>query len=114
MRLRSMFALSLLSAVFAAGCAHDRTGNNDGQLQSYPYPVVEAGWVRNGEPIEYGGQRWFPVNDVEILMDSEVTVIGEYKGTPIFVDKIDTKPYDRIYTKFAKNKFRYYERSPND
>ncbi|MDO8675735.1 MAG: hypothetical protein Q7K71_06455 [Candidatus Omnitrophota bacterium] len=112
MRLRSLCALSLLSAVFAAGCANG--GNNDGQLQSYLYPVVEAGWIRNGEPIEYGEERWFSVNDVEILMDSEVAVIGEYKGTQIFVDKIDTKPYDRLYTKFAKNKFRYYERSPND
>src|SRR3989338_1825263 len=112
MRLRSLCALFLLSAVFAAGCANG--GNNDGQLQSYLYPVVEAEWIRNGEPVEYGGDRWFPVNDVEILMDSEVAVIGEYKGTQIFVDKIDTKPYDRPYTKFAKNKFRYYERSPND
>jgi len=114
MRSRSMLTLSLLSAVFAAGCVNGHTGNNDGQLQSYPYPAVEAGWVRNGEPIEYGGQRWFPVNDVEVLMDSEVTPIGEYKGMQIFVDKIDTKPYDRIYTKFAKNKFRYYERSSDD
>src|SRR3989338_6913457 len=114
MRLRSLCALSLFSAVFAAGCVNGHTGDNNGQLQSYLYPVVEAGWIRNGEPIEYGGQRWFSVNDVEILMDSEVAVIGEYKGTQIFVDKIDTKPYDRLYTKFAKNKFRYYERSPND
>ena len=113
MRLRSMFTL-LLSAVFAAGCVNGHTGDNNGQLQSYLYPVVEAGWIRNGEPIEYGGEKWFPVNDVEILMDSEVTPAGEYKGTQIFVDKIDTKPYDRLYTKFARNKFRYYERSPND
>ncbi len=114
MRLCPMFALSLLSAVFAAGCVNGRAGNNDGQLQSYPYPAVEAEWIRNGGSIEYEGQKWFPVNDVEILMDSEVAVIGEYKGLQIFADKIDTKPYDRIYTKFAKNKFRYYERSPDD
>ncbi|MBI3314978.1 MAG: hypothetical protein HYZ86_03435 [Candidatus Omnitrophica bacterium] len=114
MRLGLIFALSLLSVVFAAGCVNGRTGNNNGQIQSYPYSVVEAQWIRNGEPIEYGGQKWFPVNDVEILMDPEVTVVGEYKGTQIFVDKIDTKPYDRLYTKFARDKFRYYERWPND
>ena len=114
MRLGLMFVLFLLSAVFTAGCVNGRAGNNDGQIQSYLYPVVEPEWIRNGGPIEYGGQRWFPVNDVEVLMDSEVAVIGEYKGTQVFADKIDTKPYDRIYTKFAKNKFRYYERSPND
>ena len=112
MRLRSMFTLSLLSVVFAAGCVNGRMGNNNGQLQRYSYPVIEAEWIRNGEPIEYGGQRWFPVDDIETLMDPEVAQIGEYKGTQIFVDKIDTKPYDRIYTKFAKDKFRYYERSP--
>lgn len=109
-----MLTLFLLSAVFAAGCVNGRTGNNDGQLQSYPYPAVEAEWIRNGGPLEYAGQKWFPVNDVEVLTDPEVTPIGEYKGTQIFADRIDTKPYDRIYTKFSKNKFRYYERPSDD
>ena len=87
---------------------------NDGHLQSYASPVIEAGWIRNGEPIEYGGSRWFPVDDTETLLDAEVYQVGEYKGVQIFVDKVDIKPYKRLYTKFAKNKFRYYERHRDD
>ena len=47
---------------------------------------------------------------IEIMEDSEVYLVAEYKGVQIFVEKIATKPYDRIYTKFDKNKFRYFER----
>ena len=104
----------LFSAALAGGCAHGPSGGNDGQLQSYPYPVIEAGWIRNGEAIEYDGHQWLPVDDVENLLDSEVYQIGEYKGVQIFVDKTDAKPYDRVYTKFARGKFRYFERPRND
>ena len=105
--------LSILTGVGLFGCAHS-PGENEGQLQSYPAPVIEDSWIRDGQPLEYGGQKWYAVNDVEVLLDSEVYQIGEYKGVQIFVDKIDTKPYHRIYTKFAKNKFRYFEKKDND
>jgi len=95
------------------GCTSVNSGN-DGQLQSYPAPAIEAGWIRNGEPILYDGYKWYPVNDYEVMDDSEVYQITEFKGVQVFVAKIDTKPYDRIYTKFDKNKFRYFERRDND
>ena len=95
------------------GCAHG-SSDNEGQLQSYASPSIEAAWIREGGPIEYGGLRWYPVNDVEVLLDSEVYQIGEYKGVQIFVDKVDTKPYRRLYTKFSKNKFRYFEKKEHD
>jgi hypothetical protein len=88
--------------------------DNGGQIQSYPAPVIEAEWIRNGEPIEYDGNKWYPVNDFEVMQDSEVFQVSEYKGVQVFVAKIDTKPYGRIYTKFDKNKFRYFERRDND
>ena len=94
---------------FWGGCASVNSGNN-GQVQSYPVSAIEAGWIRDGDPIEYDGDRWYPVNDYEILQDSEVFRIGEYKGVQIFVEKIAVKPYERLYTKFDKNKFRYFER----
>lgn len=95
------------------GCVH-RSVDNEGQLQSYPIPSIEAQWIRDGQPIVYDNQKWYPANDVEILLDSEVYQIGEYKGVQVFVDKIDTKPYHRIYTKFGKNKFRYFEKRSDD
>jgi len=105
--------LCLMALGLGAGCAH-MISDNSGQIQSYPVPVVEAGWIRNGEPIQFDGRKWYPVNDYEILQDSEVYQVGEYKGVQVFVEKIATKPYGRIYTKFDKNKFRYFERREND
>lgn len=107
------YGLLLVLTAFSGGCASLNSGN-DGQVQSYPAPVIEAGWIRNGEPIEYGGYKWYPVNDYEVLKDSEVYQIAEYKGVQVFVEKIATKPYERIYTKFDKNRFRYFERRYND
>lgn len=103
--------LSLIMVLI--GCSHVPI-NNEGQLQSYPVPEVEAGWIRDGQPIVYDGIKWYAVNDVEVLMDSEVYQIGEYKGVQMFVDKVDTKPYHRLYTKFGKNKFRYFEPKNHD
>ncbi|MEI7998451.1 MAG: hypothetical protein WCH62_02975 [Candidatus Omnitrophota bacterium] len=103
----------LASCFLLISCAHTST-TNEGHIQSYPEPVIEAGWIRDGQPIEYDGQKWYPVNDVEVLLDSEVYQITEYKGVQIFVDKVDTKPYHRLYTKFARNKFRYFEKRTYD
>jgi len=105
------FCLGL--TVFWGGCAALNSGN-DGHLQSYPTPAIEAQWIRDGNPIELEGNKWYPVNDYEVLEDSEVYQIGEYKGVQIFVERIAVKPYGRIYTKFDKNKFRYFERRDYD
>jgi len=99
-------------AFLGAGCV--TSSDNNGQIQSYPVAAIEAGWIRNGEPIEFEGSKWYPVNDYEVLQDSEVYQVAEYRGVQVFVEKIATKPYDRIYTKFDKNKFRYFERRGND
>ena len=107
------FGLWLVLIVFLGGCASLNSGN-DGQVQTYPAPAIEAEWIRNGEPIEFEGRKWYPVNDYEVLQDSEVYQVGEYRGVQVFVEKIATKPYARIYTKFEKNKFRYFERRDND
>ena len=99
-------------AFLGGGCV--TSSDNNGQIQSYPVAAIEAGWIRNGEPIEFDGHKWYPVNDYEVLQDSEVYQVGEYRGVQVFVEKIATKPYERIYTKFDKNKFRYFERRGND
>ena len=105
--------LCLMAVVVGGGCAR-LISDNSGQVQSYPAPVIEAGWIRAGQPIEFDGHKWYPVNDYEVLEDSEVYQVGEYKGVQVFVEKIAVKPYERIYTKFDKNKLRYFERRAND
>jgi hypothetical protein len=111
---------SLVSGLYLAllgfcliGCGH-LSSQNAGNVQSYPAPSIEASWIREGKPIQYDGKQWYPVNDIEVLTDAEVYQIGEYQEVLFFVDKVDTKPYKRIYTKFSKNKYRYFEQRSND
>ncbi|MDE1920183.1 MAG: hypothetical protein KGJ09_03850 [Candidatus Omnitrophica bacterium] len=106
-------AIGLALMALTAGCA-SAPSQNGGDVQSYPAPAVEAGWIRNGQPIQFEGDKWYPVDDYEVMSDSEVYEVGEYRGVQVFVAKIDTQPYSRIYTKFDKNKFRYWERRDYD
>ena len=108
MKAGNLFLISLL-VVVAAGCA-SKTGNV-GQVQVYPAPKVEAEWIRNGQPIEFEDELWFPVDDVEVLLDSEMTPLGEFQGVRIFAEKTDVRPFERLYTKFDVNKYRFYERN---
>ena len=94
--------------LFLTGCYGG--GGNIGQLQIYKTPSMEAEWIRNGEPIEFEKQLWYPVDDVEHLLDSEVILMGEYRTVQIFVEKVDVRPYERLYTKFGSNQFRYFEK----
>jgi hypothetical protein len=69
----------------------------------------ESEWIRNGEPIEFEGKAWHPQDGIESLQDSEVLLMGTYRDVRFFIDKLDVRPYDRLYTKFDTNKFRYFE-----
>ncbi len=96
----------ILSCVFLFGCESSPT-------KEHPWSRVtplEPEWIRNGEPIIFEGETWYPADSIENLLDSEVYLMGEYNGTQLFVEYTDVRPYDRIYTKFAKNKFRFFEK----
>jgi hypothetical protein len=93
-----------------SGCAFI-SGGSDKSLTS-SYPVTEPEWIRDGQPIEFENVPWYPTDDVEGLLDSEVYQVGEYKGVVFFIDKVDVKPFDRIYTRFAKNRYRAFEKNP--
>ena len=101
--------LSVFTLPLFAGCMTSTVGN-DGQLQSYSFAPIEPQWIRDGEPIEFEGELWYPADDTENFIDSEVTLLTDYRGTQVFVDKEDVRPYNRLYTKFGKNKFRYFEK----
>ena len=102
-------ALSVcLSLVFlAAGCA---SPGGKGSNWISTSVAVEPEWIRNGEPIEFEGELWYPADSVENLLNSEVYQVGEYREIQVFVDYTDVKPYDRLYTKFSKNKFRFFQK----
>ena len=97
--------------VFFQGCAPAQKGNR-GSTSTYPYAYnSEAEWIRNGDPIEFEGEMWYPKDSVETLLDSEVLLLGEYKDVQFFVDKIDVRPYARLYTKFNSKRFRVFKRA---
>ena len=95
------------------GCSTNRMSNG-GQMEMYTTPEEEAEWIRNGEPIEFDGKLWYPQDGVENLLDAEVYLLGEYRGVQFFVEKSDVKPYDRLYTKFGRNRYRYFELKKDD
>ena len=79
-----------------AGC-QSTTPGNVGRLHSYPFPLVEAEWIHNGEPIEFEEALWFPADDVEVFLDSEMTQVGEYNGVAFFIDKFDMAEAHIVY-----------------
>ena len=72
--------------------------------------TLEAEWIRNGEPVEFEGEKWYPADALENLLDSEVYLIGEYRDVSLFVDMTDVRPYERLYTRFGRNKYRFFEK----
>jgi len=109
--LKAGIAISFFSVI--VGCSMTGTSNG-GQMAIYATPSKEAEWIRNGEPIEFDGKQWYPQDGTENLLDSEVYLMGEYRGVEFFIEKIDVKPYDRLYTKFGPNRFRYFEVKKDD
>ncbi len=92
--------------VLTSGCRSlPSRGGDSGQRLS-----VEPSWIRDGQPIVFEGESWFPIDDVENLLDSEVYVMGDYEKEMFFVDKMDVRPFNRLYTRFAKNKYRAFEK----
>jgi len=89
-----------------AGCSH--LEQNAGQMAMFQIPEQEAQWIQDGEPIVYEGQQWYPEDRFDVLLDSEVYFKGAYRDVPFFVQKIDVRPYRKIFTKFGRNKFRIF------
>ena len=104
-----LILLILFTTFLTAGCVNK--SGNVGQLQSYTFAAAEADWIRNGEPVEFESELWYPQDGVETLLDSEVQIVGEYRGVQLFVDKVDVRPYRRLYTKFGRNQFRFFEKT---
>jgi len=91
-----------------AGC--QSTNGNAGNLREFTLNSTEAKWIRDGSPIEFEGELWYPADGVESFLDFEMLLMGEHQGVQFFVDKVDVRPFERVYTKFAKNKFRFFEK----
>jgi hypothetical protein len=71
--------------------------------------VGEPEWVRNGEPVRFEGEDWYPTDEVENLFDSEVYKAGEYRSVIIYLEKVDVRPFARIYLYFGPDRYRACE-----
>ena len=69
---------------------------------------TEADWIRNGESFEFEGELLYPQDEYEVLLDSEDFRVGNYQGVNFFIEKIDVRPYNHLYTKFDRNKYRIF------
>jgi len=101
--------LAVLLAMGMIGCSSGFT--NQGRMTRYITPEVEATWIREGEPIKFEDELWYPQDKVDILKDDEVLRLGAQNGIEFFIDKIDVRPYNRLYTKFGKNTFRVFQKN---
>ena len=111
-----MKSFSLLSCLLLIVCmmgCYGTLGGVHGDV-GYPVPVAEAQWIRDGEPLIFEGESWHPKDDVDVLTDNDVYLLGEYKGVQFFIEKVDVRPYHRLYTKFDKNRFRVFMKQRND
>lgn len=100
------------AAVFNSGCFS--SGGRDTGMSVYKTISPEPEWIRNGEPIEFEGELWYPRDTIDVLTDSEVMPLGEYRDVAFYLDTADVRPYERLYTKFGENKFRVFETRPVD
>ncbi|MFH1202472.1 MAG: hypothetical protein V1674_06255 [Candidatus Omnitrophota bacterium] len=79
------------------------------------FPVKEDSWIREGEPLIFENKPWHPTEDIEILLDSEMDLMGVYKNVPFYVEKRQIKPFDRIYSKFGNHRYRMFkQKETND
>ncbi len=107
--------MGLVAVLILAGGGCSLSGGNEGTVSTYKIVNPEPDWIRNGEPLQFESELWYPRDSIDILLDSEVVAVGEYRGIQLFVQTVDVRPYNRIYSKFGKNKFRVFEtKTKND
>jgi hypothetical protein len=100
------------TVIFLVGCG--TTSSRTYKDVAYIAPAVEVSWIRNGLPLIFENERWIPQDDIDVMTDQEVYLLGEYQEVQVFVEKTDVRPYNRLYTKFGENRFRLYKRQSHD
>ena len=91
----------------AAGCGLPRRTDDTGIVTSSQ--LTEPLWIRNGEPVIFEGEDWFPTDEVENFLDGEIYQAEVYRDVPVFIDRTDVRPFERVYTRFGKNRYRAFE-----
>lgn len=104
MKFKSIFFIILLVTITYSGCI----SLNKSEFDHY---INEAQWIRDGEPIIFEGENWYPIDIIENLLDEEVVIIETYRDEKVYIEKKEVRPYNRLYTKFGKRKYRLFEKN---
>ena len=72
---------------------------------------AQQGVIARLENFEFEGVKWSPTDDIEVLMDLEVYRLGEYRDVEFYASREDIRPFNQLFTKFSRNKFRLFVRS---
>jgi len=108
--MRNILALFVFFALASmAGCVLPHRGD-DGSSGMISTRLTEPLWIRNGEPIMFESEAWFPTDEVESLLDPEIYQVGAHREVLFYIEKSDVRPFSRIYTYFSKNRYRAFER----
>jgi len=94
--------LFLLITIF--GCASYEPGKFRGD-----FPIKESAWIKEGQPIIFENQSWYPTEDIENLLDSEMDLLGQYNEVPFYIERSQIKPFNRVYTKFGNHQYRLFK-----
>jgi hypothetical protein len=106
--MKKILAVGMLFCLISiTGCTLPQRGEGPSILTAAQ--LTEPAWIRNGEPVIFEAEDWFPTDEVENLLDVEVFQAGTYRDVPLFIEKSDVRPFDRIYTFFSKNRYRAFE-----
>ena len=103
------FVLLCAAVLFLAGTGcglSPKTG-----VEDVGYPLMEPEWIRNGETVEFDNEMWYPTREVENLLEYEVYPLVELKGVQFYIERTDIKPFQRLYTYFAKDRYRAFEKN---
>ena len=104
------WALTVGLLFMSMGCHTTGLSNNDSGVRTN----IEPAWIREGQPIEFEGENWFPLDTIDNLLDSEVYIVGRFQEVEFFVDRADVRPFNRLYTKFGRNKYRAFQKKNSD
>src|SRR5262245_57560511 len=82
------------------------------EMRPTPRPVVTAighGWYRLRQPIQFGGELYYPAGP-DVFFDDDVMVrTGHYDGVPLYVDAT-LEPYSVLYVPIDRGLMRPYQR----
>ncbi len=105
--MKRMLMVLLLGIFTAAGCFLPSRALD--QHANMPAISLEPEWIRNGEPLEIEKTIWYPTDEVERLMEDEMVQIGVFRNVAVFIERVDVKPYARVYTRFDRSRYRSFE-----